>query len=136
MTAMESKEKQVSEWFAECGNNDSNNRLAEALAAQGLGYDSVIKNELVPCHDGVERPMFCIPSAFVQRMKKAKKGSNVLMFRFWKRAHHNVPAYPMDFIEQSGGARRSPNFKSAAAKLRARRQAEQSLPSVDEQPDF
>ena len=112
-------EKRPGEWFAECGNNDSNNRLADALAAQGYGYDSVGKNEQVLCHDGKERPLFCIPSAFARRIIRAKKGSNVLEFCLWKRDHADVPAYRMDFIEQGGGVRGSAKFKSGAAKLAA-----------------
>lgn len=112
-------ERHPGEWFAESGNTNSNNGLAEALAAQGLGYDSVGKNEEVLCHDGKKRPMFCIPGAFVQRIIRAKQGSDVLRFKFWKRAHRDVPAYPMDFVEQGGGAKRSAKFKSAAAKLAA-----------------
>lgn len=119
------KERPVGEWFAECGNNDSNNRLAEALAAQGLGYDSLGKNEQVLCNDGRERPMFCIPGAFVRRMIRAKKGGDVLQFRFWKRDHANVPAYPMGFIEDSK-AKKSARFKSGADKLRAERAARAS----------
>lgn len=113
------EEKPKGEWFAECGNNDSNNRLAEALAAQGFGYDCLGKNEQVACHDGKERPMFCIPGAFVRRIIRAKKGSNVLQFCFWKRAHHDVPAYPMDFIERDDKVRRSVRYKSGAERLRA-----------------
>lgn len=117
------KEKPVGEWLVECANNDSNNRLAEALAAQGFGYDCLGKNEQVLCHDGKERPMFCIPGAFVRRMIRAKKGSDVLGFRFWKRAHRDVSAYPMDFIERVGQVERSVKFKSGAAKLKAIKQA-------------
>lgn len=117
------KKRPAGEWFAECGNNDSNNRLAEALSAQGFGYDSLGKNEEVPCNDGKERPMFCIPGAFVRRMIRAKKGSDVLQFRFWKRDHADVPAYPMGFIEGPGPVRRSAKFKSGAAKLKAERAA-------------
>ena len=113
------KKNPPGEWFAECGNNDSNNRLAEALAAQGFGYDCLGKNEKVLCRDGKNRPMFCIPGAFVRQMIGAKQGSNVLRFKFWKRAHRDVAAYPMDFIEQGGGVKRSASFKSAAAKLAA-----------------
>lgn len=117
------KKRPAGEWFAECGNHNSNNGLAEALAAQGFGYDSLGKNEEVPCSDGKERPMFCIPGAFVRRMLRAKKGGDVLQFRFWKRAHADVPAYPMDFIEEVGPVRRSAKFKSGAEKLRAARNA-------------
>lgn len=112
-------EKRPGEWFAECGNNDSNNRLADALAAQGYGYDSVGKNEQVLCYDGKERPLFCIPSAFARRIIRAKKGSNVLKFSLWKRDHADVPAYRMDFIEQGSGVKGSAKFKSGAAKLAA-----------------
>jgi hypothetical protein len=116
---LELRVRPVGEWFAECGNTNSNNALAEALSAQGYGYDSEMKCESVLCDDGKERPLFRIPGSFVRRMIKAKKGSDVLAFEFWHRAHGAVPAHKMSFLEQSTGAKRSVHFKSAADKLRA-----------------
>ena len=118
----EAEESRI-EWFAECGNNDSNNRLSEALAAQCLGYDSVAKSETVPCHDGKDRQLFRIPGVFVRRMIRAKKGSDVLAFRFWKRNHADAKAFPADFVEQEPGTRSSPKYKSAADKLKAEKAA-------------
>lgn len=111
------------EWFVECMNHDSNNRLAEALAAQGYGYDSEAKSEVVLCHDDKNRSFFRIPGSFVRRVIRAKKGSDVLAFRFWKRNHANAKAFPADFVERERGARTSPKYKSAADKLKAEKAA-------------
>ncbi len=111
-------ESPKSEWFAECLNHNSNNALAAALAAIGLGHEGVGTNVEVLCHDNRTRSMFRIPSSYVQKIKRVMRGNDVLRFRFWKRAHHDVPAYPADFVERKG-ARQSSKFKSAAARLEA-----------------
>ncbi len=111
------------EWFVVASNNDSNNRLAEALAARGFGHDALSAISDVKCHDGKKRDFLRIPGGFVAKIKRAKEGSDVLQFRFWKRNHALVDAFPADFVEQEPGTRSSPKYKSAADKLKAEKAA-------------
>lgn len=117
------KERSTVEWFVECGNSNSNESLARELAADGLGYESLTTIKNVPCHDDRARDFLRIPSTFIVKLKRAKKGSDVLKFRFWKRNGHDALTYPADFVEK-GGVRQRPRFKSAAERLKAIKAAE------------
>ncbi len=123
------------EWFVVAGDKNSNDGLAEALAARGYGYDSLATITGVPCHDGHKRDFLRIPGSFVALVKRAKKGSDVLKFRFWKRNNPNVDAYPADFVEKERGVRQSPHFKSGAARLAALKAASAAT-GEDAEPDF
>lgn len=123
-TSKKKRTRRAGEWFAECLNDFSNKGLAAFLSAQGSGYESELASIIVPCGDGVNRPLFRIQGSQARPLLRQQKGSDVLKFRIWKRDHDGVPAYPMDFVGGVKGPRSSPAFKSAADRLRAIKSAQ------------
>jgi|GEM_PF-4549127 len=127
------------EWFVEQGNSFSLEGLAEALSADGFGYDSLVGMRGVCCSDGVPRDFFRIPSHYVAKIKKVKQGSDVLKFRFWKRNGPDAVTSRADFVEQSRGPRASvpmKKYRSGAEKLRAEREAREKGPDTSDPLPF
>lgn len=120
------KEKPKDEWFAEGRNANSNESLVQELAAHGLGHDGITACRAVPCNDGRKRDLLRLPSEFVTKVKRAKKGSDVLNIRFWKRSTPNALACPADFVEK-GRLGQTVAHKSAAARLKAIKEAKSAL---------
>lgn len=101
------------QWFAECGNLLSNERLAEALASIGMS-EAECKHLAMEGSDGKAHDVWRIPSRFVNALKIANQGDNRLRFRFFKRNGSNGLISSASFV---GQRKRLKGFTDAKKRL-------------------
>lgn len=101
------------QWFAECGNLLSNERLAEVLAGIGMS-EAECKHPAMEGSDGKTHDVWQIPGRFVNALKIANRSDDRLKFRFFKRNGPNGLISPASFV---GQRKRSKGFVAAKKRL-------------------
>jgi hypothetical protein len=106
------------QWFAECGNPLSNERLAEALAGIGMS-EAECKHPAMEGSDGKTHDVWQIPGRFVKALKIANQADIRLSFRFFKRNGSKGIISPADFVEKRKKSRKLLDAKKRLGELQA-----------------